>query len=75
MTVRWIKQGLLFAPGGQAAWIGTHAALPVVQPLADRQRVYFSSRDTRNRAHIGFVTLSLHLRQGDPQPGIAAVRG
>jgi hypothetical protein len=73
VTVRWIKQGLLFAPGGQAAWIGTHAALPVVQAVADRQRVYFSSRDTRNRAHIGFVTLSLHQRQGDPQPGIAAV--
>ena len=71
--MEWIKQGLVFAPEGQAAWIGTHAALPVVRPLGDRQRVYFSSRDARNRAHIGFVTLSLLRPQRDPRPGTAAV--
>lgn len=70
--MQWIKRGLVFAPDRQAAWIGTHAALPVVWPLADRQRVYFSSRDDRNRAHIGFVTLSLRHPQGDPQAGPSA---
>jgi hypothetical protein len=72
VTLRWVKQGLLFAPCGQAAWIGTHAALPVVHPLGDRQRVYFSSRDARNRAHIGFVTLSLGQSYGDLRAGPAA---
>jgi hypothetical protein len=58
-----VKRGLIVAPDHQAGWIGTHAALPVVRELADRQRVYFSSRDAQNRSHIGFVDLPI-----EPQP-------
>ena len=55
----WAKQGLVIEPRGQAPWVGTHAALPVIHEADGLQRVYFSSRDAGNRAHIGFATLRL----------------
>lgn len=55
----WLKRGRLIEPHGQAPWIVTHAALPVVLDGPDGQRVYFSSRDDRNRSHIGYASLSL----------------
>ena len=39
------KQGLMFEPRRQAAWVGTHAALPVVHRVGGIERLYFSSRD------------------------------
>jgi hypothetical protein len=57
--MRWRERQRIFEPAGQAAWIGTHAALPVIQALEDRHRVFFSSRDRRGRSHIGFVEVSL----------------
>jgi hypothetical protein len=57
--MRWRERQRIFEPAGQAAWIGTHAALPVVRAHPDRHRVYFSSRDGRGRSHIGFVDVSL----------------
>jgi sugar O-acyltransferase (sialic acid O-acetyltransferase NeuD family) len=44
--------------GRQAPWIGTHAALPVVQAMADRHRLA-SARATGAGDHIGFIELSL----------------
>jgi hypothetical protein len=55
----WAKLGLIVEPRGQADWIRTHAALPILHAAGERDRVYFSSRDGRNRSHIGYVTLSL----------------
>ncbi len=55
----WVKQGLVIEPCGQAPWIGTHAALPVIHDVDGAQRLYFSSRDARNRSHIGYATLRL----------------
>lgn len=60
---RWIKQGLLFAPSGEAGWLHSHAALPVVDQTESGFRVYFSSRDERNRAHIGFFETDPDLRE------------
>lgn len=57
--MQWVKHGLIIEPNGQAGWVGTHAALPVLHAAGRKDRVYFSSRDARNRSHIGFVTLSL----------------
>lgn len=54
MSRRWIKKGLLFAPDGSSDWLHSHAALPVVDPIEGGYRVYFSSRDTRGRAQVGF---------------------
>jgi hypothetical protein len=59
VSMTWTKHGRIFEPAGQAPWIGTHAALPVLQRLDDRERLYFSSRDRGGRSHIGFVELSL----------------
>jgi hypothetical protein len=55
----WVKHGLVIEPRGQAAWVGTHAALPVVHAADGADRIYFSSRDERNRAHIGYASLAL----------------
>ena len=57
--MRWRERQRIFEPAGQAAWIGTHAALPVVQALTNRHRIFFSSRDGRGRSHIGSIELSL----------------
>jgi hypothetical protein len=54
MSLRWKKKGLLFVPEGDADWLHSHAALPVVDEIADGYRVYFSSRDKRGRAQVGF---------------------
>jgi hypothetical protein len=57
-TVGWVKRGRIFEPAGQASWIGTHAALPVVEPIARGHRVYFCSRDeagTESRTNRFFV--------------------
>ena len=51
---RWMKKGILFAPQSDAGWLHSHAALPVVDQIEDGYRVYFSSRDTRGRAQVGF---------------------
>ncbi|HEU4511190.1 MAG TPA: hypothetical protein VFR78_23365 [Pyrinomonadaceae bacterium] len=51
---RWIKKGLLFAPHEDSGWLNSHAALPVVDRIDDGYRVYFSSRDPRGRAQVGF---------------------
>ena len=58
--VRWRKLGLIFRPDPTRTWMHSHAALPVVFPLGKgRIRVYFSSRDDRNRSHIGYFEISL----------------
>jgi hypothetical protein len=59
----WVKRGLIIVPGQQAPWIGTHAALPCLRRLDDRDRVYFSSRDAAGRSHIGYVDVSLESGQ------------
>jgi hypothetical protein len=56
----WRKLGLVCSGTGGAFWAASHAALPVADPLADgRHRVYFSARDSRNRAHIGWGDVDL----------------
>src|SRR4051812_42435513 len=67
--MRWVKQGLVFAPNRQAAWVGTHAALPVLHHIGGVDRLYFSSRDAGNRSHIGFTDLP---RDGEPGSDIIA---
>lgn len=62
----WVRRGRVIVPDGQASWIGSHAALPVVLPRDGGARVYFSSRDAQNRSHIGFATLDLDAPQPVP---------
>ena len=69
--MRWEKRGRIFEPAGQAQWIGTHAALPAVDPVENPHRVFFSSRDARGRSHIGFSGLTLD--SAVPVSGVNAV--
>lgn len=50
----WKKKGLIFAADGRHDWLHSHAALPVWDRAGDRHRIYFSSRDERGRAQVGF---------------------
>ena len=55
----WVKLGRVLDGPGDAPWAVSHAALPVAVPL-DRGalRIYFCSRDERNRARIGSIDVS-----------------
>jgi hypothetical protein len=59
---RWKKLGLVFQPNGDRPWRVSHAATPIAEVLSGSQiRVYFASRDARNKSHIS--SLELDLRQ------------
>jgi hypothetical protein len=56
----WRKLGPVYAPDGRKSWMRTHAANPTPEWLGgDRFRIYFSSRDERNRSSISFVELDI----------------
>jgi hypothetical protein len=59
MRERWTKRGLVLTAAGQARWMSSHAALPIVDRDADALRLYFTSRDERGRSHIGVGDLHL----------------
>lgn len=64
-TQRWIKKGVIFAPDKSSDWLHTHAALPVVDRVSDGFRVYFSSRDERGRAQVGYFETDRDFRVTD----------
>lgn len=56
----WRKIGRIFVPSGELDWSLTHAALPVPEWVdGDIFRIYFSSRDDKNRSSIGCVIVDL----------------
>lgn len=56
----WRKLGLVFRPAGQRPWMQTHAANPVALHLGgDRYRVYFATRDSESRSHVGYAEFDL----------------
>jgi hypothetical protein len=58
--MRWRKLGRVFAPDGEADWMTSHATNCVAWPLGgSRIRVYFTTRDARNRGSIGWVEIDL----------------
>jgi hypothetical protein len=59
----WHKLGRVFTPEGSLPWMRSYAANPVAEAQGgDVARVYFSSRDEKNRAHIGWVDVDLSDR-------------
>ncbi|HXB71935.1 MAG TPA: hypothetical protein VNY05_27110 [Candidatus Acidoferrales bacterium] len=57
--MRWIKQGLIFAPDARYEWMASHAQLPVVEAIGDeRLRIYFGTRDSRNRTVPTFIEVA-----------------
>jgi hypothetical protein len=61
MSFRWRKLGLLYYPNGDRhPKLLTHAANPVALPLTDTiYRIFFCSRDEKNRSSIGAVDIDL----------------
>src|SRR4051812_7108555 len=56
----WRKLGHIYAPDGSKPWMRSHAANPIADWIeGDRFRIYFSSRDERNRSSIGSVDIDL----------------
>jgi predicted GH43/DUF377 family glycosyl hydrolase len=58
--VRWKKLGRIFVADRHRDWMLTHASNPKAFKLGgDVYRIYFASRDARNRSHIGYLDLDL----------------
>jgi hypothetical protein len=59
-AVQWKKLGKVFSPSGEVEWMHSHASVPIAEHVeSDVFRIYFSSRDTRNRSHTGFVVVDI----------------
>lgn len=62
--MKWTKLGRIFVPDGHLPWARSHASNPVAEQVeSDLYRIYFSTRDDRNRSSIGFVEVDIR----DPQ--------
>ena len=60
----WKKKSLIFKITTKKSWMRTHAALPFADKVKGKKyRIYFSSRDSKNRASIGFIELNLENMQ------------
>ena|SRR5438067_1080424 len=58
--MKWRKLGRVFQPDNHHPWMRSHAANPVAEHRGgDLYRVYFSSRDERNRSSIAWVEIDL----------------
>jgi predicted GH43/DUF377 family glycosyl hydrolase len=56
-VMNWVKQGLIFEPGGMHGWMNSHAQIPTVFVMADRFRVYFATRPRNDLTLTTFVDL------------------
>jgi predicted GH43/DUF377 family glycosyl hydrolase len=69
--VKWRKLGRVYAPDGQLAWARSYAANPIAERVdGSLYRIYFSSRDEKNRSSIGCIEIDIRhpnriLRQPD----------
>ena len=58
--MKWKKLGLVFRPAGQREWMSTHASAPVPVRIDEHlYRIYFSTRDGKNRSHVGYVDMDI----------------
>ena len=58
--MKWKKLGQVFCPDNQFPWMKTHAANPIAEALGDGLfRVYFTSRDEKNRSSIGSLEFDI----------------
>jgi predicted GH43/DUF377 family glycosyl hydrolase len=58
--MKWRKLGHVYAPDGSLPWARCYAANPVAEHVeGDIFRIYFSSRDEKNRSSIGSVEIDI----------------
>lgn len=57
--MKWTKKGIIFEPARNSGldWMVTHAALPFADMADGICRVYFSGRDSKSRAQIGWFEM------------------
>jgi hypothetical protein len=56
----WKKLGQVFYPTGELEWMHSHATVPIAENIGgDLFRIYFSSRNTMNQSHTGFVIIDI----------------
>lgn len=57
----WSKVGQIYAPDGSLPWARAYAANPVAEHVeGDLFRIYFSTRDDKNRSSIGYIEIDLN---------------
>ncbi|WNV05381.1 hypothetical protein RP726_02960 [Candidatus Methylospira mobilis] len=62
--MKWRKLGRVFCANGQRAWMRSHAAVPIAEAIeGGLYRIYFSSRDSANRSHTGWIVIDLQQPQ------------
>ncbi len=58
--MKWRKLGQIFCPDNHFSWMVSHAMLPLPHFLSnDTFRIFFSSRDSRNRSFTSFIDLNM----------------
>jgi len=58
--MEWEKKGLIFTVDKNSDWMYSHAAVPFAEHLRDDIfRIYFTTRDIRNRSHGAFIDIDL----------------
>ena len=57
----WSKLGRIYAPDGNLPWSRSYAANPVAEHMeGDLFRIYFSTRDEKNRSSVGFIEIDIN---------------
>ena len=60
VSIKWLKKGKIFTAKKNHNWMMSHAALPFADKISNESyRIYFSSRDIKNRASIGFLEINI----------------
>lgn len=63
--MKWVKLGKLFEANGQREWMSSHTACPTpFLPSETKVRVYFGTRNSRQRPHIGYVDFGFSDEEG-----------
>jgi len=58
--MKWRKLGKIFCADNQSDWLHSHAMIPIAEQIdGDLYRIYFSSRDVRNRGHGAYVEVNM----------------
>lgn len=72
----WRRLGLVFRPDGSEPWLASHAANPVAVPLDGSVcRVFFASRDVRNRSHVAAVDVDVEAARVVDGPWLVLAPG
>src|ERR1700730_12570848 len=58
--MQWRKLGRVFCSEGQFPWMASHASVPFAEQIeGDLYRVYFTSQDSQNRSHVGWLEIDI----------------